>query len=295
MGILSTIGGWVSGAIRVAKNIASGAEKILSTASSVVDALLQGREIINEGHMNEPAKSKKGSVGERPDIMGHKNSSVDEIAELHSSIDENKKHLSTIQDKNELEHRQIQLQIDIMELIVSASTFERFTNNINLHASNLNIHLQTIQNTAGLLDSVNRQRVAIKALMGTVNHLINVTGSESSVRKLEGLDIDVRPDSISIYGAYKSFENTRALLISEIESFSTSISEQMNRIDSVKSAARNIPGQRAKVNSWLSETVEPKLFDAKNAAEKLKGELEIFPRLETKLRAELENIKQETF
>lgn len=294
MGILSSIGGWVSGAISVARNIVKGAENVLSNAASVVDALLQGRKIIYENDTPESSPTERSKTNERPDIMGGKNSNNSDIAELLSDIDDNRKKLFSIQNKNELEHRQIQLQIDIMELIVSASTFERFTNNINLHASNLNIHLQTIQNTAGLLDSVNRQRVAIKALMGTVNHLINVTGSDGTVRKLEGLDIDVRPDSISIYGAYKSFENTRTLLINEIESFSNSIQEQMNRIDSVRAAARNVPGQRAKVNSWLSDSVEPKLLDAKNSADKLKGELLVFPRLETNLRRELENIKQET-
>jgi hypothetical protein len=293
MGILSSIGGWVSGAISVARNIVKGAENVLSKAASVVDALLQGREIFNESDMPKYPPTERRNTNERPDIMGSGNSNKSDIAELLSDIDDNRKKLSSIQDKNELEHRQIQLQIDIMELIVSASTFERFTNNINLHASNLNIHLQTIQNTAGLLDSVNRQRVAIKALMGTVNHLINVTGSDGTVRKLEGLDIDVRPDSISIHGAYKSFENTRTLLINEIESFSNSIQEQMNRIDAVRAAARNVPAQRAKVNSWLSDSVEPKLLDAKSSAEKLKGELEVFPRLENNLRRELENIKQE--
>ncbi len=294
MGILSSIGGWVSSAITVAKNIVKGAEYVLSTAASVVDALLQGRKIIYENDTPQSPPTETSKTNERPDIMGGENLNKSDIAELLSDIDDNRKKLSSIQNKNELEHRQIQLQIDIMELIVSASTFERFTNNINLHASNLNIHLQTIQNTAGLLDCVNRQRVAIKALMGTVNHLINVTGTDGTVRKLEGLDIDVRPDSISIYGAYKSFENTRTLLINEIESFSNSIQEQMNRIDTVRAAARNVPGQRTKVNSWLSDSVEPKLLDAKNSADKLKGELLVFPRLETNLRRELENIKQET-
>jgi len=156
------------------------ADKALSTAQDVVDALLKGRVYI---YVNPSESStEKSNTMERPDIMGSKYAKPDEIEELHSSINENKKKLSTIKNENELEHRRIQLQIDIMELIVSAATFERFANNINLHASNLNIHLQTIQNTAGLLDSVNRQRVAIKALMGTINHLINVTGSDGVVK-----------------------------------------------------------------------------------------------------------------
>lgn len=293
MGILSTIGGWVSGAISKARDIAKGAEIVLSTAASVVDALFKGRSFVYENGEHDPASDSPRSSSGRPDIMGSGNQNNSEIADLYSTIDENRKKLVSIQDKNDLEHRQIQLQIDIMELIVSSSTFERFTNNINLHASNLHIHLQTIQNTAGLLDNVNRQRVAIKALMGTVNHLINITGNEGTVRKLEGLDIDVRQGSISIYGAYQSFENTRQLLINEVKSFSSSIQTQMDRIDAVKSAARHVPGKRSIVNSWLSDSVEPKLIEAKNAADKLKGELEVFPRMESNLRRELEQHKQD--
>lgn len=292
MGILSSIGSWVSSAISVARNVVKAADVVLSTAADVVDALLQGRVIINPSE----SSTEKTKTMDRPDIMGSRHSNINEIEELHSSIDENKKKLSTIKNENELEHRKIQLQIDIMELIVSASTFERFANNINLHASNLNIHLQTIQNTAGLLDSVNRQRVAIKALMGTINHLINITGSDGVVKKLEGIDIDIRPDSISINNVYKSFEYTRSLLVEEIDSFSKSIQEQMNRIDAVKEVAKSVPDSRHKINQWLSNAVEPKLISAQKQAEKLKSELLIIPRLENKLRHELEqNFQEDSF
>ncbi len=225
--------------------------------------------------------------------MGHSSATASEIAELQSTIEESRKNLVAVKENNEIEHRRIQLQIDIMELIVSASTFERFTNNINLHASNLQIHLHTIQNTSGLLDDVNRQRVAIKALMGTVNHLINVTGFTDKVRKLEGLDIDMRPGSISILSAYEAFENTRSLLLSEIDSFGQSIQNQMELIERVRVAARGLPNTSRKVSNWLNESIEPKLIDAKNSAEKLKGELLVIPRLENDLRRSLETVKQD--
>ena len=180
-----------------------------------------------------------------------------------------------------------------MELVVSSSTFERFSNNINLHAANLQIHLQTIQNTAGLQDDVNRQRVAIKALMKTVNHLVNVLGVGDKVKKIDGLDIDIRPDSISIHGAYKAFENTRSLLLDEIDSFSKAIDGQLVRIEEVRSAARYIPNSSRKVSSWLENSVEPKLIDAKKHADELKGELLMIPRLKGKLRKELETIEQD--
>lgn len=221
------------------------------------------------------------------------NQKTSELTEIQASLDENKKRLSSINEINELEHRRIQLQIDVMELIVSASTFERFTNNINLHAANLQIHLQTIQNTVGLLDDVNRQRVAIKAVMGTINHMINVLGINEDVRKLEGLDIDIRPGSVSIIKVYDAFENARALLVHEIESFTSAIHEQQNRVENVRSAARLVPATSSKVSDWLESSVEPRLSEAKQSAETLKGELLVIPRLEAGLRRELENIRQE--
>ncbi len=48
-----------------------------------------------------------------------------------------------------------------------------------------------------------------------------------------------------------------------------------------------------KVSVWLSDSVEPKLLDAKKHAEELKGELLVIPRLEANLRRELAAIKQD--
>jgi len=98
----------------------------------------------------------------------------------------------------------------------------------------------------------------------------------------------MRPNSISIKNVYNSFEYTRSLLIEEIESFSKSIKKQMDNVDAVKKAARSVPDARHGINEWLSNTVEPKLIFAQEQAEKLKGELLIIPRLESKLRYELE-------
>lgn len=295
MGTLSNIAIWVAANIPVVAKVVKKAAEVVHKAASVVEALFEGREVFDEEDKQQPTLSKKKKTDERPDVMGESNSQSreSEIAELHQSIDESKKKLSTIQEANELEHLRIQLQIDVMELIVSSSTFERFTNNINLHVANLQIHLQTIQNTAGLLDSVNRQRVAIKALMGTVNHLINVLDVGKQVNKIDGLDIDIRSGSVSIYKAYEAFTSTRKLLLAEIDSFSDAIQDQLGRVENVRKSARNIPSVSKKVSSWLSDSVEPKLLDAKKFADELKGELLVIPGHEANLRRELSDIKQE--
>jgi hypothetical protein len=290
MGILSSIGAWVATNLPTVTKFVKKAAEVVHKTASIVEALLEGRTILVDDEKLQSAERTKNH-NSRPDVMGERQSHSTEMAELQLSIDESKKKLITIEETNDMGHRRIQLQIDVMELVVSSSTFERFTNNINLHAANLQIHLQTIQNTAGLLDDVNRQRVAIKALMGTVNHLVNVMNVGDKVKKLEGLDIDMRPGSISILGAYEAFENTRGLLLQEIESFSDAIQEQMVRIESVRSAARRIPDVSRKISSWLSDSVEPKLLDAKKSSDELKGELLVIPRLEANLRRELATLK----
>jgi len=295
MGILNDVGQWGAENLPKVVEVVKKAAKLVGIAASVVDALLKGKTIFSEDENPQTSSPQKKTPPKRPDIMGQSDSQSrsSDIYELQQSIDQSKKKLTIIEEKNELEHRRIQLQIDVMELVVSSSTFERFSNNIDLHAANLQIHLQAIQNTAGLLGDVNRQRTAIKALMSTVNHLVNVLGVGDRVDKIEGLDIDIHPGSISILGAYDAFQNTRRLLLHEIDSFSEAIQEQLERVENVRSAARHIPGISQKVSSWLEESVEPKLIDAKTHAKELRGGLIVMPRLEKALRQELKSVKQD--
>jgi len=294
-GLLAKIGTWVITNLPTVVKVAKKTAEVVSKAASIIDTLLEGRKILDE-HDKQPASGRRTSTTvERPDVMGSstykaKNS---ELTELQDRLDESKKTLVTVKEENEQDHKRIQLQIDLMELVVSSATFERFANNINLHAANLQIHLQTIQNTSGLLDDVNRQRVAVKALMGTVNHMINVLGVTDKVKKIEGLDIDIKPGAISIYRAYDAFEMTRSLLLQEIDSFSDATQEQLNRVEAIRKAARQLPGVSSKISAWLEKSVEPKLMDASKTALDLKNELSVIPRLEATLRQELENVKQD--
>lgn len=293
-GVLARIGTWVANNLPTVVKIAKKTAEVVHKAASVVDTLLEGRKILDAEERRPTSGRRSSSTTERPDVIGRSSSKANEseISELQQRIDESKKKLVSVEEENEQDHKRIQLQIDLMELVVSSATFERFASNLNLHAANLQIHLQTIQNTYGLLDDVNRQRVAVKALMGTVNHLINVLGVTDKVKKLEGLDIDIRPGAVSIYRAYDAFETTRNLLLQEIDSFSDATKEQLNRVEAIRKAARQVPGVSTKISAWLEKSVEPKLMDAKNTAIELKGDLSVIPRLET-LRQELENVKQD--
>lgn len=294
-GLLARIGAWVETYLPTVTKVVKKTADVVSKAASIVDTLLEGRKLLDEDEKRSGSGRRPSSTVERPDVMGRSSSTAkdSELTELQYRLDESKKKLLIVEEENELDHKRIQLQIDLMELVVSSATFERFANNINLHAANLQIHLQTIQNTSGLLDDVNRQRVAVKALMGTMNHLINVLGVTDKVKKIEGLDIDIKPGAVSIYRAYDAFEMTRNLLLQEIDSFSDATQAQLNRVEVIRKAARQVPGVSAKISSWLEKSVEPKLMDASKTALTLKGELSVIPRLEATLRKELENVTQD--
>jgi len=293
MGILAGIGTWALNNLPTVVKVAKKAADLVSKGASIVEALLEGKNLVGNVEPTSP-KPKSHSSIDRPNLIsGDNKSSSNDLSEIIERIDDSRNKLASIKDENEIEHKKIQMQIDIMELLVSAQTFERFTSNINLHAANLQIHIQTIQNCAGMLDDINRQRVAIKALMGSFNHLINILSVGDKVKKIEGINIDIKPGAISIHGAYEAFENTRSLLLTEIESFNSAIVIQLGRVESVRRSAKQIPGLSSKISIWIEKSVEPKLLDAKANAESLKGELSVIPKLEASFKKDLEALKEE--
>lgn len=287
MAFLAKVGVWVSENLPTFLKITKGLAKFIHSAAEAGEALLEGRNIVGTDAPTAKKGAKRAPADDRPDFLSAKKSQPDPVADLVARVDESKKQLAAIEHDNEIDHKRISLQIDVMELMISAQTFERFTNNINLHAANLQTHLYTIKNTAGLLDDVNRQRVAIKALMQTVNHMINVLNIEGDVQKISGIDINIRQGGISIADSYRAFEATKELLVVEIESYTKAIDEQLARADRVRQSARVVPSMSGNVSKWLEKSVEPKLLAAKEAADELRGEVSMIPRIESTLRREL--------
>ncbi|MCT6721709.1 hypothetical protein [Acidovorax sp. K2F] len=287
MAFLAKVGVWVATNLPTFLKMTKGVAKFIHSAAEAGEALLEGREIVGTDAPISKKQAKPDTTGDRPDFLSAKKSQSDPVADLVARVDESKKQLAVIEHDNEIDHKRISLQIDVMELMISAQTFERFTNNINLHAANLQTHLYTIKNTAGLLDDVNRQRVAIKALMQTVNHMINVLNIEDDVQKISGIDINIRQGAISIADSYRAFEATKELLAAEIESYTKSIDEQLARADRVRQSARLVPSMSGNVSKWLENSVEPKLLAAKEAADELRGDVTMIPRIESTLRREL--------
>jgi|SRR6185369_3491864 len=180
-----------------------------------------------------------------------------------------------------IEHKKMKLQIEILEVIIAAQQLERFSNNIRIHSANLETHYQTIRNITGILDDVNHQRVAIKTLIRTVNHMINVGKFSGPVDKIAGIDVEIKEGAISIHDSYKAFENTRGLIVEEIRGYLAYLSSQRSAIERVRASARDLPNVNTRVSQWLDDTVLPAISKAENGANALATDLEIFQMIET--------------
>ena len=252
---------------------------------------MEGKIILDNADDSKP-KRKRAESPQRPDFLDPPTASkATELDVLNQRIDDSKKHLNTVEESNDFDHKRIKVQIDVMELIVCSQTFERFSNNISIHASNIRIHAQTIKNTAGIVDQMNRQNKAIKALMQTVNHLINVTNSEKIVGKVQGIDVERREGAISILDAYKAMEETKELLEDELLSFTHAIDDQLKRVDSVRAAARLVPNLSIQVSAWLDKSIEPLLIARRKEALVLRADFVAMSRIEPELRLDLANEK----
>ena len=206
MGFLSTIGGWIGSAARVVSKVVKGVQQFLNDAP-VSDEYRQVIRVM-EAPVPQPSASVRLDVDFMSAAMRQTQQRADEAlrqVEAHR------------QQQIEMQQRLV-LRSQVMELALQASAFDRFANNIQLHAANLNIHLQNIRNISGLVEDVNALRFGLKRTMGVVNHLANIINHADigRVEKLAGIDVEREQGAISIRAAHSAFEHTRGLLGGEI-------------------------------------------------------------------------------
>jgi len=311
MGFLAAIGTWVATnlptIVKVTKKIAA----FVHNSAEVVDAFLDGRAFVDikiedrksaqprtlQVNVPRPAQAPIRRIElDAVEVKQRENHSLltAQIDDRKRELDQHKREFEQYKSDLELyrknmdqdvlqdaiEHKKMKLQIDILELIIAAQHLERFSNNIRIHSANLETHYQTIRNMTGILDDVNHHRVAIKALIRTVNHIINVGKFSGTVDKIAGIDIDMKEGAISIHDSYKAFENTRTLIVEEISGYLAYLSSQRTAIARVRVSAKDLPNVNTRVSQWLDDTVLPAISKAENGAKALGTDLEIFQKIE---------------
>lgn len=186
MGFFSALTSWLKPAVRIVKNVVNKVDEWLNGRSVSDEYVELNRKI--EKQQRELSTRTRVSDSSSPDFL-----SAIETKAINSKIgDVERKLEQQIQSQNTT-NKTLALQTEVMKLSVSAGNFDRYTNNIRLHASNLSIHLQTIRNMKGLTDDVNALRGGLYKAIGTINHMANIINSQdgsAKVNKIEGVDIE---------------------------------------------------------------------------------------------------------
>jgi hypothetical protein len=292
-GALKTVTKWVKEAAAPIATVVKKVGSWMKDIGHVTEAHLEGKNIVLDDTTNNKTKKESIDYG-RPDFSG--DAFDEEKQTLLIKIEESKSAIQKIDKQSVERYNKLQLQIEVVELIIASQTFNRFASNIQLHESNLRIHHQTIQNSAGLLDAVNRQRVGIKALMTQMNRVIrsldtagiNSTGCE----QIKNIDVDPRPGAISIANAYKSFEEARQLLENEASEYITMVDQQISRALKIKSLAESVPDKKNPVSNWIDRRILPGLKQSKLSTEDLLMSISTIPVIEAEEQEELTVIVQ---
>lgn len=289
-GVISTVTSWAK---EVAKPIANVVKRVgswIKDVGEVTDAHLEGKTIVLEDNTTESSHYTSNDYG-RPDFSQEFGS---EQKTLLIKIDETKGELAKIENKTDENYNKLALQIDVIELIIASQTFNRFAANIQLHESNLRIHHQTIQNSVGMLGDINRQRVAIKAVMMQLNRVISSIDkaglNSTKCEKIDGIDIDAKPGAVSISKAYGAFEETRNLLAQEATEYISLVDQQIERASKIKTLAYKVPDKKYQIEDWLDRRVIPMLRKSKESTEVLQKAITSIPMIEAEHQKELKNL-----
>ncbi|MDP3230727.1 MAG: hypothetical protein Q8N13_22520 [Acidovorax sp.] len=275
MSFLEKIADWVSQAAGVVGGIA---RKVTAVADAVAEIADAGRSLPS-GRPQHPSPTYPRQPRRIPSFRESM-----ARAEETLRVDEVLERVTALETEASLRNRNQANELEFVELILGLQSQTRYASNIRLHSANLQIHLQTIRNVTGLLDDVNRQRIALKRLMRTVNHLINVQGLRNKVEPIEGVDVEMRRGAISLNSAYQAFEKTQELLRTELLAFGHSNNDL--RIKAQKLLRQASPDQC----QWLTHVVLPAMSKANEVAKYLYDELRGMPLLERETRAELSEI-----
>ena len=281
-GVISTVSNWAKEAVKPIANVVKKVGSWMKDVGQITEAHLEGKNIIMEDDVPRrpvPLKRRAGSdlVWDAEDDL------VAERQSLMIKIEEQNSKISTLDRAAKENQNQTKLQLEVIELIIASQTIGRFAANIQLHEANLRIHHQSIQNSVGMLDSINRQRVGIKALFTQVNKIILSIDSAGINRygatQIKDINVDPRPGAISISNAYSAFDETAGLLHNEAEEFIHLTEKQMQRALKVKAMAASVPGKQRRIEDWIDRSIVPSLRQAKKSTHNLLLSLDEIPKI----------------
>lgn len=284
-GVISTVSNWAKEAVKPIANVVKKVGSWMKDVGQITEAHLEGKNIIMEDdtprRLTPPRRRADSDL-----IWDAEDNLIAERQSLMIKIEEQNSKISTLDRAAKENQNQTKLQLEVIELIIASQTLGRFAANIQLHEANLRIHHQSIQNSVGMLDSINRQRVGIKALFTQVNKIILSIDSAGINRygatQIKDINVDPRPGAISISNAYSAFDETVGLLHNEAEEFIHLTEKQMQRALKVKAMAASVPGKQRRIEDWIDRSILPSLRQAKKSTHNLLLSLDEIPKIGNK-------------
>lgn len=281
-GVISTVTDWAKESAEPIAIVVKRVGSWMKDVGQITEAHLEGKSIIMEDEAPTrrlPARRTKNEDF----IWDDDNPVIEERKTLLIKFEEQNSKITNINRKNQENHAQTELRLEVIELIIASQTIGRFAANIQLHEANLRIHHQGIQNSVGMLDAINRQRVGVKALFTQVNKIIlslNQTGiNRHDATVIKDINVDPRPGAISISNAYAAFDETLGLLHNEAQEFIALTNRQIEKAMHVKVVAANVPGKQQKIENWIERRVIPSLQNARESTNKLLLSLDQIPQI----------------
>ena len=281
-GVIAAVSGWAKESAKPIANVVKRVGSWMKDVGQITEAHLEGKRIVMEDEApirRLPARRTKNEDF----IWDADNQVIEERKTVLIKIEEQNSKITNINRINQDNLAQTNLQFEVIQLGIESQIIGRFAANIQLHEANLRIHHQGIQNSVGMLDAINRQRVGVKALFTQVNKIIlslnqaGINRHEATV--IKDINVDPRPGAISISNAYAAFDETVGLLHSEAREFIALTDKQIARAVHVKAVAANVPGKQQRIENWIDRSVIPSLRSARNSTISLLRSLDEIPQI----------------
>lgn len=203
------------------------------------------------------------------------------VGHVSKKLDDYERKLAIQENQLEQARKYMAVQTEFSRLRGSAELIDRSMANIKIHASSLSTHYQNMRNINGLVDDVNALRGGLKVVMKTFNHNMNILGAQSAdstLTKIEGVDIDLKEGAVSMVAAFDAFDRTRQLLSEEIVELAQLAKTHVKDLENLKVNASTLDGVvGAQVIRFIDQKIKPIISRAENASYMLQDELKHLP------------------
>lgn len=271
--------GWWSGVWEGIKRFGGAVARVARKAWEVASGPSAKNAYDDLGEILDKYDNLRGRIStqdETPDFFGGLS-----VGQVGKKLDDYERKL--VIQQGELTHarKYMAVQTEFSRLRGSAELIDRSMANIKIHASSLLTHYQNMRNINGLTNDVNALRGGLKQLMKTFNHNMNVLGAqseESKLKKIEGVDIDLKDGAVSLVSAFDAFDRTRQLLSEEIIELSKLAKSHSADLENLKINAGTLDGEvGAQVIRFIDSKIKPIIARAEQSSYLLQDEMKSLP------------------